>query len=255
MSLGYRVTRLRWPLPALIAWGLAAALYGTLDALIGSTSAAVMSSALPIVLIPWVKGWWRRTLMALGFPLALLTSGAYAFLPGWAWLLLLALLLLVYPLGAWRDAPLFPTPRGALAGLAGAAPLAPGALVLDAGCGLGDGLIALRLAYPDARIEGLERSIPLRLLCGLRCRWAKVRGGDMWRASWGGYALVYLFQRPESMERAWRKACAEMVVGSWLVSLEFPLKVRGVVVTARLDAAGGRPVWIYRIPRRPRGQG
>jgi hypothetical protein len=32
----------------------------------------------------------------------------------------------------------------------------------------------------------------------------------MWRADWSGYQLVYLFQRPESMARAWAKGCAEM---------------------------------------------
>ena len=37
----------------------------------------------------------------------------------------LALLLAVYPLNAWRDAPLFPTPAGALQGLETIAPLPP----------------------------------------------------------------------------------------------------------------------------------
>jgi hypothetical protein len=48
-------------------------------------------------------------LIAAGFPLSLALTGA-AGLPAWAWLVPLALLLLVYPLNAWRDAPLFPTP-------------------------------------------------------------------------------------------------------------------------------------------------
>ena len=123
-------------------------------------------------------------------------------------LLALALLLLVYPLNAWRDAPLFPTPPDALNDLPDAAPLEPGARVLDAGCGLGDGLIALRQAYPLARLEGLEWSRPLRWLCARRCPWARVAQGDLWRADWSGYQLVYLFQRPESMARAAAKAQA-----------------------------------------------
>jgi len=54
--------------------------------------------------------WWRRAIIALGFPLSLTASGAAA-LPGWA---CLPLLLLIYPLNAWRDAPLFPTLFNAL---------------------------------------------------------------------------------------------------------------------------------------------
>jgi hypothetical protein len=64
---------------------------------------------------------------------------------------------------------------------------------------------------------------------------------------WGGYELVYLFQRPESMARAWAKAQAEMPAGSWLVSLEFA--VPQVRPHARIEVAGGAPgrsLWIYR---------
>ena len=70
------------------------------------------------------------------------------------------------------------------------------ATVLDAGCGLGHGLKALRSAYPQARVRGVERSLPLSWLCRRRCPWAEVRRGDMWAQSWRGVDLVYLFQRP-----------------------------------------------------------
>jgi hypothetical protein len=234
---------LRWPLPALLAWGLAWALFWGLHswgvaALVLATAAGAACSVLGAT-------WWRRGLIALGFPLSLALSGA-ATLPAWAWLLPLALLLLVYPLNAWRDAPLFPTPLHALDTLAAAAPLPADAWVLDAGCGLGDGLLALRQAYPQARLHGLEFSWPLRALCALRCPWARVRQGDIWRADWAPYALVYLFQRPESMPRALAKAQAQMQPGSWLVSLEF--EVAGQVATGRLQAPDGRPVWLYRVP-------
>lgn len=66
----------------------------------------------------------------------------------------LVLIVLVYPMNAWRDAPLFPTPLDALRTLALHAPLADGARVLDAGCGLGHGLRALRAVYPNVRLAG-----------------------------------------------------------------------------------------------------
>ncbi|WP_394788904.1 class I SAM-dependent methyltransferase [Rhodoferax sp.] len=240
---------LPWPLPALLAWGGAWALFVLLQQLaLSGVAALVLATAAGAACSLLGASWWRRGLIAAGFPLSLALSGTVA-LPAWAWLLPLALLLLVYPLNAWRDAPLFPTPVRALQDLAAAAPLPAEALVLDAGCGLGDGLLALRLAYPQARLQGLEWSWLLRALCGLRCPWARVRQGDIWQADWSGYALVYLFQRPESMARALAKAQAQMAPGSWLVSLEF--EVAGVEPTTRLEAPDGRPVWLYRVGRPP----
>jgi hypothetical protein len=158
----------------------------------------------------------------------------------------LLLLLAVYPLNAWRDAPLFPTPARALDALPRWAPLAPGARVLDAGCGLGQGLAALRRAYPHAQLHGVESSWPLRWLCALRCPWARVRHGDIWAADWSGYDLVYLFQRPESMAHAVAKARAELRPGTWLVSLEF--EATAVQSTAQFTAPGGKMVWLYQVP-------
>jgi hypothetical protein len=189
---------------------------------------------------------WRRIFIAAGFPLSLLVSGAAVSLPAWAWLLPLAFLLLLYPVNSWRDAPLFPTPAQALAGLEQAVPLPPGARIVDAGSGLGAGLRALHRAYPQARIEGLEWSWPLVLASRLRCRFAHIRRGDIWAADWSAYDLVYLFQRPESMPRVVDKASREMRPGAWLVSLEFEAKAW--VPLARLEAVPGKPVWIYRVP-------
>ena len=154
--------------------------------------------------------------------------------------------LALYPPSSWKDAPLFPTPHGVLQGLREAAPLPLAGRVLDAGCGLGDGLIALEREYPDVHLVGIERSLPLRLLCALRCRWARVLGGDMWAADWSPYDMVYLFQRPESMPRAMEKAAAELAPGAWLASLEF--EATGYKPQARLETVKGKPVWLYQVP-------
>jgi SAM-dependent methyltransferase len=190
---------------------------------------------------------WRRLFIGTGFPLSAAALGA-APAPAWAWLLPLALLALVYPLRAWRDAPLFPTPRGALAGLARVAPLPAGAWLLDAGCGLGAGLLELQREYPQAAVHGTEWSRALRLACAARCRFAQVRRGDLWADDWSAHALVYLFQRPESMPRAVAKAARELRDGAWLVSLEFAAP--GLVAERALELGGGRRVWLYRAPFR-----
>ena len=244
---GPRLPASRWPLPALLAW---AAGWASMLALLRSglvppvlaVAAGLVTAALPAL---FAATFWRRVIVAAGFPVSLLATGVGGVLPAWAWLLPLAALALAYPVTAWRDAPMFPTPRDALAGLDRHVALPPGASLLDAGCGLGHGLRALRGVWPEARISGIEWSWPLALATRVRCPWARVARGDMWRDSWAAHDLVYLFQRPESMARALAKADAEMRPGSWVVSLEFEATSRRP--HARLDLASGRPVWIYRV--------
>lgn len=234
--------RVPWPLPALLAWAAAFALQrALLSADVPATAAVLAGVTLSCAAALVVAGRWRRLIVAAGFPAAVAATGTV--LPPWAWALAALLLLAAYPLRAWRDAPFFPTPRHALDELARALPLPAGARVLDAGCGLGHGLRALHAAWPQARIEGVEWSAPLALLCSWRCRFARVRRGDLWAQSWQGVDVVYLFQRPESMARAWTKACGELAPGAWLVSLEF--EVPGVSPAMRLNAGHGRPVWVY----------
>jgi SAM-dependent methyltransferase len=240
----------QWPWPAVLAWALCWAVFREL---LGQGMALQwalgLSSALGVACSLWGATWWRRLLIAGGFPLSLAASlsalGADS-LPAWAWLLPLVLLLLVYPVNAWRDAPLFPTPPNALVDLPRHAPLPQGAHVLDAGCGLGHGLQALRLAYPQAELHGMEWSWPLRLLCGLRCPWARVTRADIWKANWASYDMVYLFQRPESMARAVAKARAELRPGAWLVSLDFEATTS--TPRASWRAPGGKMVWLYQAP-------
>jgi SAM-dependent methyltransferase len=235
------VARLPWPVPALLAWACGWAVWaliregGALPPLaFGAGSLAGLALALRVV------GRWRQSIAAAGFPLSALVLGA-ASLPPWLWLLLLLPLLAAYPVRAWRDAPLFPTPARALDGLATL--VGSPRRVLDAGCGLGHGLAALQRQWPRAEIHGLEWSRALAWLAARRSHFAQVQRGDMWVASWAAYDLVYLFQRPESMARAYAKAESELAPGAWLVSLEFA--VTGRQPWASLQEAGRKPVWIY----------
>jgi len=241
--------RLPWPLPALLAWALAwSACIGA-----GGASSAWGFGAgvgLGFALAMLVAGNGRRLWVAAGFPLSAMALGAAV--PAWGWAAAAVAGLAAYPLSAWRDAPFFPTRAGALAALPEVVRLEPGARVLDAGCGLGHGLAALRDAFPQARVEGVERSWLLALAARWRCSFALVRRGDMWASGWGGCSLVYLFQRPESMARAMAKARSEMAAGAWLVSLEF--EVPGATPHARLAAPTGQPVWVYRVGGARRGR-
>lgn len=235
---------LRWPAPALLAWLLAWALcLASRSAGLAPSLAWLAGVAAGAGVAATASGRWRRLMVAAGFPLSslVLASGV----PEWGWIAAAALLLLAYPVSAWRDAPFYPTPADALRTLPEVLQLPPGARVLDLGCGLGHALVALRAAYPQARIEGIERSTLLALVCRWRCRFARVVQGDIWTASWHGRDCVYLFQRPDTMSQAWDKACREMERGSWLVSLEF--EVPGARPHARLLCVAGKPVWVYRV--------
>ena len=240
------LSRAVWPLPALLAWSLAWCQWIGLTSLALSATAAFTCAALTgTSLALMTSSRWRRLMIAAGFPLSFALSGLAS---GWSavwWLLPLVLLAVAYPVRAWSDAPLFPTGTTALDGLDELIDLPAGARVLDAGCGLGHGLQALRRVWPTAGLEGTEWSRPWRLIAALRCPWARIRQGDMWAQSWADHELVYLFQRPESMPRAVEKAQREMRPGSWLVSLEFEAK--GLRPHARLQQPDQRPVWIYAI--------
>lgn len=236
-----------WPLPALLAWAASWGLFIGLARTGAPASLATgLAAALGLVLALPASTPWRRVFVAGGFPLSLAASGLAGAMPDWAWLLPLSLLAMLYPLNTWRDAPMFPTPDRALQGLAALVPLPAGAKLLDAGCGLGDGLRELRREYPQARLAGVEWSWPLRIACAWRCRFAWVHRGDLWASDWSQQDLVYLFQRPESMPRAIEKARRELHPGAWLASLEF--EAPGVRPAAVLREPGRKPVWLYQAP-------
>ena len=159
-----------------------------------ATMLGVMAAALG-----WHKGisQARAAALAMGFPVSFWLMGTASF-PAWVWLLPLVLIIWIYPMRAWRDAPVFPTPLNALRDVPRHAILPAQAKILDAGCGAGDGLKALRLAYVNAQWIGIEFSRPLSWVAKFRCPWADVRCGDIWQDHWGAYDMVYLFQRPET---------------------------------------------------------
>jgi hypothetical protein len=247
---------LTWPVPALLAWGSSWLLFKGLQVVgLSEVIAFIVATCWGGFLSALVHTPMRKALIVLGFPLSMAASSATLNVPPIGWLFLLGLIVLVYPRKAWRDAPLFPTPKKALRELQQHIVLPAGARILDAGSGMGDGLLALRDAFPRAELHGVEMSWPLRVLSAMRCSFARIRQGDIWLVDWRSFDMVYLFQRPESMPRAVEKAEAELRRGAWLVSLEF--EAQELIPSAILTCRDGRPVWMYQVPfnRRSNGRG
>ena len=243
---------LTWPVPALLAWSSSWLIFKGLQTVgLTETIALVVAAFWGGFLSKLVNTPMRKALIVLGFPLSMVASSTTLSVPPIGWLLLLGLIVLVYPRKAWRDAPLFPTPKKALRELPQHIQLPAGARILDAGSGMGDGLLALRNAFPRADLHGIEMSWPLLIMSAMRCSFANIRQGDIWLADWRSFDLVYLFQRPESMPRAVEKAEAELRRGAWLVSLEF--EARDLIPSAILYSRDSRPVWMYQVPFNRRG--
>ena len=69
--------RLRWPVPALLAWGVAWVVYWMLwQAGLSSAYALLVASMAGIVLSLAAQSWWRKVIVAAGFPLALESRAA-----------------------------------------------------------------------------------------------------------------------------------------------------------------------------------
>ncbi len=235
-----------WPAPALVAWGLAWVIWFAGRAG-GLTPAWLMVGSLvpPLVIACLVDRLWRQCIVLAGFPLSIVAQGGAGSMPHWVWGLLLVPFLAAYPMRTWRDAPYFPSAPDALFGLRAMLGLPPSPRMLDAGCGAGHGLRALAREWPEAKLQGTEWSWMLAGIARWRCPQSRIRHGDMWKEHWGEFDLVYLFQRPESMDRAWSKAQNEMRPGAWLVSLEFG--VLGTQPTKAQHTPGARPVLAWCI--------
>lgn len=101
-----------WPVPALLAWGSSWLIFKGLQYLgLSETIAFIVAACLGGFLSALAHTPMRKALIVLGFPLSMAASSATLNVPPIGWLFLLGLIVLVYPRKAWRDAPLFPTPK------------------------------------------------------------------------------------------------------------------------------------------------
>ncbi len=227
----------RW-LPVRLPFWLWPALQGLLAALLGAR---------------WGlgPGWWSFQFL---LPFALAWQLGHT-VPGWIYLSLFVLLLLVYGGGILTRVPLYTSGPAAWEHLLALIPEDEGVQVADLGAGLGGPLTYLARRRPQARFVGVEASPLTWLLAWLRLlplrRNGRVRFGSLWNMELGSFDLVFAFLSPAPMPRLWDKAVREMRPGALLVSHSF--EIPGIQPERRIPLPGlpGACLLLYRIPGQP----
>jgi len=200
----------------------------------------------------WGLGsWWGAFQLLLPFALAWQLGNP---VPGWIYLTLLLVLLLVFGGGILTRVPLYNSGPAAWEHLLALVPEDRDLKLVDLGAGLGGPLTFLARRRPRARFMGVEASPLVWLIAWLRTlplrRNCQIRLGSLWSLDLQGYALVYAFLSPAPMPSLWKKALAEMQPGSLLISHSF--EVPGVQPESRIQLPGrpGACLLLYRIPAR-----
>lgn len=186
---------------------------------VDATLAALAGAALGL------PRWW----IPLNFALPWLLEGAQGLpLPGWAYLMGLLLLALVFGGGLLTRVPLYHANAAAWRALAEAVPAGATSLV-DLGCGLGGPLAHLARTRPELRLVGVEASPLTWLLARLRCRrfpQVEVRLGSFWKVPLADFDVAYAFLSPEPMPALWEKVRREMRPGTRFLSHTFAVPDR-----------------------------
>jgi len=169
--------------------------------------------------------WWMPVQAVL--PLAAASSLSLQ-VPAYLWLILFALVALVYWNSARGGVPLYLSNRRTWAALADLLAGREGMRFVDLGAGLGGTTVHLARAMPDASFVAIESApIPFAVtwarsrMAGLRN--LQVRYGDFWSADLGEFDTAYAFLSPLPMAKLYQKVRAEMPAGGLFISNSFPV--------------------------------
>jgi hypothetical protein len=184
--------------------------------LAAASCAAILSRALrqPV--------WWQ--VLHTGF-LPAVALAQRAQLPGALYLTAFLLLLIFYWSCHRTRVPLYLSNRRARAALSELMPRSKNFSFIDLGSGLGGVPLYLESRFPAAHLVGTEIAPAPFLISRVRGWLRGSRVGflrrDYQTLDLAAYDVVFAFLSPAAMPRLWQQACAQMRVGSLLVSLSF----------------------------------
>lgn len=214
-----------------------------------------VQSLLSVVVTYWVKlpPWWLWIQGIL--PIALWLGLLQTLIPAWGFGLIVLVLALVFS-NVWRErVPLYLSNSETQAALVQFAREKNIKQAIDLGSGLGG--IVRALARSGVQSLGIEASPVLVWVSNLLSKnlvSARVVRGDIWQADISQVSLVYVFLSPVPMPDIWRKACAEMPEGSWLISNSFEVPEVEPEEIWELSDRRQTQLWLYRIPKRISGE-
>ncbi|SFH99430.1 Putative methyltransferase [Pseudomonas guineae] len=168
--------------------------------------------------------WWCW-LNLLFVPALLLASGAP--LPSWVFLCGFVLVLLLNWNSFGEQVPLYLTGGGARKQLVILLEQQPNSFrFIDLGCGPGGTLLSLARQFPRSQFVGVETAPLSFLIAWLRALNrpnCEIRYESLWRTDLGAFDVVYCFLSPAPMLELWAKTCAQMPIGSLLISNTFEI--------------------------------
>ena len=201
-----------------LAWRLVEYDIPVLLKLVGiSLLAATYSSFLRL------PSWWLYIQLALP---PLVAAALVLQLPSWAYLVPLALCILIFWNSADDRVPLYLTNKVTARGLLAEIPTASSGRFYDLGCGPAGTLLHLARARPNWTFVGVETSPLIWLIARIRvalsgCDNIEILRQNLWSTDLQNADIVYVFLSPAPMDRLFRKAQTEMRTGSQLISNSF----------------------------------
>ncbi|MGK5078996.1 class I SAM-dependent methyltransferase [Janthinobacterium sp. HLX7-2] len=227
---------LAMPLMLLLVYGLARAGVSLSLLAVASVQGGLAAA------ITWRAGlarWW----CAIGLLFAPALLGASMLdLPPALFLAAFVFLLSLYWSTFRTQVPFYPSGPKAWQAVAELISERPGVRLVDIGSGLGGLVLDLARRRPDGQFDGIELA-PLpwlvsrvrALASGSRARFLR---GDYEALDFGLYDVVFAYLSPAAMPALWRKAEAEMLSGSMLLSYEFKIAAREPDKTIAATAGG-----------------
>jgi len=193
--------------------------------------------------------WWAGVQVALPFVAFYSVSLQ---IPSFVYLLLFALIVLVYWNSARDGIPLYLSNSTTWAALVHLLPKNEGIRIIDLGGGVGGTSLFLARHRSDAHILSIESAPIPAAISKLRWNWSglknvEMRSSNFWNENLASYQVVYAFLSPAPMDRLYAKVKAEMKPGSLFISNSFEVSGHPADEVHELNDARETKLYLYKV--------